>query len=189
MDTDDKDLSEKMKARFNELPLVVQVAIKSAEVEKHLRELADTHKLHLDQWQLLENEVMLTLLGFEEPESLQANIKNEIGVTDEIAKALADDISYTIFAPVREELERQVVHPDAKAAQVSDIDALRRQTLADDTRPPSGPPKAPVLPSTPPAPPPAGKVERAPISTSYKAAAPSKERKSIEGDPYREQIK
>ena len=46
-----KDIEE----RISQLPQVVQAAIKSADLEKQLRKLADLHKLHLDQWQQLEN--------------------------------------------------------------------------------------------------------------------------------------
>ena len=68
---------------------MVQDAITSADVEKHLRELANIQKLHLDQWDLLENEVMLTLLGLQPIEDLQKNIKDSVEVTDEVAKALS----------------------------------------------------------------------------------------------------
>ena len=64
-----------LKERFKELPRVVQNAITSADVRKRMRELADTHKLHLDQWETLENEVMMTLFGVLPVDELQANIE------------------------------------------------------------------------------------------------------------------
>ena len=48
-----------------------------------MRALADTNKLHIDQWESLENEVMLALLGFQPIQDLEKNIKSEVGVTDE----------------------------------------------------------------------------------------------------------
>jgi len=59
-----------MEERFAELPTSVQKAVTDASVEQKLRKLAKKYKLHLDQWILLENEIMLTLLGFEEPKDI-----------------------------------------------------------------------------------------------------------------------
>lgn len=110
----EKIMSEKLQARFLQLPKALQNAITSADVEKKLRALSETHKLHLDQWQKLENEVMLALLGFQPVENLEANIKNEVGIAEEEAKALAGDIADTIFEPIREELERELEKPAEK---------------------------------------------------------------------------
>ncbi len=180
--TANTELEKALKERFGKLPKVVQDAIMSADVEKRMRELADTHKLHIDQWQALENEVMLTLLGAQPIEDLEKNLKSEVNVSDDIASALAGDISKIVFEPIREQLERELQHPDAKAAAVSDMEGMRTQVLHD-----SATPAAPaVLPATPPAAAPTGKIERAPVSESYKAGETSVARKSVHDDPYRE---
>ena len=104
MDLNDPNVDEQLKERFKQLPKIVQNAIVSADIEKHLRSLADSHQLHLDQWNILETEVQMTLLGFQETDDLQKNIETEVGVTPEIAAALAQDISKTVFEPIREQL-------------------------------------------------------------------------------------
>ena len=118
MDTEipQEELDEKIRVRFKELPKVIQNAITSADVQKELRALADTNKLHLDQWQLLENNVMLTLLGFQPAEEIAQHLKNDLDISLETATSLADDISRIVFQPIREELERELEHPDAKVA-------------------------------------------------------------------------
>lgn len=175
------DLNAELQKRFAQLPKVVQRAITSADVQKRMRELADEHKLHIDQWQSLENEVMLTLLGVQPIEDLEKNIKSEVGVTDDMATLLAANISLIVFEPIRGELERELEHPDAKAAEVSDVEAARTQVLGGETKP-----LAPVvLPATPSAELPTGKIERAPVSESYKAGETSAARKSVHDDPYR----
>ena len=131
--TNDKELNEQIQERFKELPKVVQDAITSADVEKRMRVLADTHKLHLDQWQSLENEVMLALLGFQPVEDLQSNIKAEVGMTEEEAAALAADISKIVFEPIRGELERQLEHPEAKAEELTATESARKEILASET--------------------------------------------------------
>jgi hypothetical protein len=203
---DEKELQQQLAGRFKELPKSVQQAILSSDIEGHLRALAETHKLHLDQWALLENEVMLTLLGFEQAEDLAKNIAHEVGVQEDVAEALAADVSKVVFAPIHAALEQKIPDPVAvetaeKAIEVREpapasVPAAPEVTTAvekttPETTTPSDPPKTqptPVTAATPPAPAPEKKVERAPISASYGGSLPSHERPTIEGDPYREQI-
>lgn len=179
------ELDGQLKERFRALPKVVQNAITSADVQKEMRTLADGHKLHLDQWQLLENDVMLTLLGFQPTEELPHHLKTDLDISLEMATSLADGVSRIVFQPIREQLERELAHPDAKAAGVSGVEAARTQILSSEEKPLA--PAAPaVLPATPPVEPPAGKIARAPVSESYKAGETSSQRKAIADDPYRE---
>jgi hypothetical protein len=169
--------------RFKQLPKVVQDAINSSDVEKHMRELADKQKLHVDQWQTLENEVMLALLGFKQAEELEKNLLKEVGVSAEVAHELAININNIVFEPIRQELERQLEHPEAQAATVSGIEATRTQILGTEDG--KQPPQAAPAP-TPATPAPEGNVARAPSSGDYKPGATSAQRKTVVDDPYRE---
>jgi len=202
------DINKDLKERFAQLPKVVQDAITSADVEKRLRALADTHKLHLDQWQQLENEVMLVLLGADAMANLQKNIKNEVGVSDEVAAALAKDISEGVFEPIRQELERELEHPDAQAKEDTGVEGMRTKILGGNqpaadsasssqllaSSPPAlevKPPEIvaqtpPVAPATPPSPAPTEKAIRMPASGAYKPGEASAARKDVHDDPYRE---
>ncbi|MEK7155268.1 MAG: hypothetical protein AAB734_00130 [Patescibacteria group bacterium] len=188
MNPQNTTLQQQLDEQFKQLPQIVQNAITSADIEKHLRALADTQRLHLDQWQKLENEVMLTLLGIQQIESLQRNIQSEVGVTSEVAQELAESINKIVFEPIRQELERQLTHPDAQAKQVSDVEAARDQTLAGARSVPTAPsPSAPaVAPATPPAPAVDVKVTRPSESTAYKPGETSAQRAAVHDDPYRE---
>lgn len=192
MDPEEKDTTDQLEERFKTLPKVVRDAITSANVEKHLRELAKTHQLHLDQWETLENEVMLTLLGFQPIEDLGKNIESEVGVPNETAKLLASDISKTVFEPIRVELEREL----ESAQQGAQAPKEREKTpepeqKAAEVAPQTQTPPAPVptvAPATPPTPAPTEKAARAPMSEAYKAGEPSTARRAIEDDPYREPL-
>ena len=170
MDAEEAKLAQMIRDQFGKLPKVVQDAISSADVEKHLRDLATKHKLHLDQWETLENQVMLTLLGIQDSDDLKNNIKNEVVVPDEVAQELTDDISANVFEPVRAQLEQELADKTSAPAPAA-------VTVAE-----------PVAPATPPVAGPDGKVVRAPISEVYKTGEMSTARKSVEDDPYRESI-
>ncbi len=200
------DLSKELFERFKLLPKVVQNAIMSADVEKHMRELCDKNHLHLDQWGALENEVMLTLLGVQNAENLTENIERHVGLSPEVAVPLTESIMQIVFDPIREELERQLEHPEAKAVEESTVEAARTQTLAQESEQnqtqetatlvpavtptpiAAAPPALPPQPLAPLPQPPEDKATRASIAPSYASSAASHERKTIEGDPYREQI-
>ena len=124
---------EKLQARFKALPKALQNAITSVEVEEKLRGLSETHKLHLDQWQSLENEVMLALLGFQPIENLETNLKKEVGLADDAAAALAGDIAETIFQPIREELERELGEPVTEEEGKTEAMGNRQQATARDS--------------------------------------------------------
>lgn len=199
MDPNQMNLQEEFAKRFKMLPPVVQNAITSAEVQQHLRSLADTHKLHLDQWQKLENEVMLILLGFEKIENLIPNLMKEIGLDGATAIMIGADISKVVFEPVRKELERLLEHPEATEKVFTEAEQARNTILAsanqsEQPTPEGNTPVAAsssVAPATPPTPPPTEKAIRTPISETYQPSVPSHERKGkegIEGDPYRESI-
>lgn len=242
MDANSTDFNKQLEERFAQLPKVVQDAITSADVEKHLRELAETHKLHLDQWEKLENEVMLALLGFQRAEDLAENIQKEVNVDASTAAQIAADISTIVFVPIRQELERDLSHPDAVAKQETGVDTVRAQVLSAEAHDaaveaPPMPAPAPAAPAAAPAEAPATgeeasvtpapaalaasapaaggpvtsapaaaeaapepntpadgaadpaktAVARAAVPDSYATTA-SHERKTIAGDPYREQL-
>ena len=152
----------------------------------------------------------MALLGMMPIEKLQENIQNGVKVSGEIAAILAADTSRIVFEPIREELERELEHPEAKAETVSGVEQARAQELEKGSGVSNEPavsyqvsaispePKnsadsrqlkaesSPVIPATPPAAPPVAKAVRAPTSNAYKAGEPSAARKNVHDDPYRE---
>lgn len=179
------DVKKDVQERFKQLPKVVQDAITSADVEKRLRDLAGTQKLHIDQWDSLENEVTLTLLGFQRSEDLEKHIRSEVGVTPDAARALALGINEIVFEPIRQELERQLEHPAAKEVVLTGVEAARSQALSRDGSAPAA--SQPVQPApTPPTAAPETTAARAPASGAYKPGEPSSVRKEVADDPYRE---
>lgn len=172
-DTNNQNVNEVIKERFSSLPKIVQNAILSAGVETHLRTLAETHKLHLDQWQVLENQVMLTLLGFYPIEDLGSRIEHEIDLDHETANTLATDISKVVFEPIRAELAHELDAPKEESP------------ITSPPRPVGFSASAPV-PATPPPAPPVVKSLRAVPSGEYRPGEASTARASVDDDPYRE---
>jgi len=179
----DDNLEQAITKRIKELPVVLQHSIANADIAKNLRSLAELYKLHLDQWDVLENEVMLALLGFQPIEKLRENIEHEVGVPADVGAKLTSDISRLVFEPIRAELERELADSEQRTENREQTFGEGEQKIESSEQRPT-----PVVPATPPPPAPTGTAVRAPISESYAAQEPSHTRKVIEGDPYREQI-
>jgi hypothetical protein len=162
-------------------------------MNEQLREMEKKYGLHVDQWAKLENQIMMTVLGISDPQTLVDDVVEEVVIDRSLAQTIVDDVAVTIFKPIREELERQLENPNAKTEEVSDVDAMRAQVLEGtpaEVAAPAVAPTAPTGPSpigaTPPPEAPTEKAVRAPISENYKAGEASTERKAVHDDPYRE---
>ena len=184
METETK-MEDMLKERFDKLPKVVQDAILSAHVTEHLRSLANNNKLHLDQWEKLEHEVQMTLMGFKEADELGSHIHDELGIPLDAANTLAQEIGHTVFEPIRQQLERELEHPEAQAEEVSVMEKTRAAAMEGASTGASTPGVS--APATPPAPAQTGTAVRS-SEALYISNTPSHERKSIDGDPYREQV-
>ena len=103
---------------LNDLPEQVQTAIANANVQQKLRELAKNYKLHLDKWSLLENEIMLTLVGVKDAGGMPSNISRATGVDIATAQVMTDDIAIHIFRPIREALQREVEQKEERAKEI-----------------------------------------------------------------------
>lgn len=172
------DFESFIKERFEQLPPVVQRSVTSVDLPKRLRELSEQYKLHLDQWEKLENEVYMALLSIQPIEELGKNIEKEVGVDVQTAQTLAAEIERAIFVPIREELERELEHPEAKDKELTTTEKAREAISVEHA---TTQPTTPVAPSVP-------GVVRAPVSEIYKPGEPSVARKGSEGDPYREPV-
>lgn len=174
MDNNQQDVEKVIQERFKKLPVPIQKAIKSAAVEKRLRDMSNEHKLHLDQWQALENEVMLTLFGFQPLSELSKNIQESVEIDEQTANMITSNITKEIFMPIREELERSLEHPDAKEKELSTAERAQAAVSIEH--------KTTAVASQTPT------VARAQISDTYKPGETSATRPATDGDPYRESV-
>jgi len=158
MDEKEKTFDSIIEERFAELPEAVQQAVTDASVEEKLRELSSKYKLHLDQWVLLENEIMLTLLGLENPKDMAKNVAKEVNIDEELAQKLVNDIAVQVFKPIREQMQG---HLDSESIQRKSVAVGRNKEVQK------------VSPSD---------------TSAYKAGESSVERTDTQEDPYRESI-
>jgi hypothetical protein len=175
---EDKELQEQIAERLASLPQVVQDAIASGHIQEHFRTVAGKYQLHLDTWQQIEDLIMMTVLGLSKPEDLDDRIIAETGIDAALATTIVDDVAKTIFLPIREELERELGHPQAKEAQTSNIEKVRQAALVAEgvktNSPPQQEPEKKMVPIGP--------------TVDYKPGQTSATRPTVADDPYREPL-
>ncbi len=114
------DIQQQIKDAYNSLPKVVQETIANADVQAKLRELSKAYSLHLDKWRLLENEIMLALLGITEPQDLPENIVKDVGLTPEQANKITEAVIAIVFDPIQESLKEQVGEAQSTLETIDD---------------------------------------------------------------------
>src|SRR6185503_13079871 len=147
----DEETKKAITEAYQNLPPVVRDAIDSSDVSNKLRALAENFKLHVDQWQLLEDEVLYTILGLQDPNDLAPEIVRNVEVPPEEALKLAEAINERIFIPIRQQIDRELGSPQAEAKEVTDVEQLRQDVLHEDRKTAATPAEVPTV-GAPPAP-------------------------------------
>ncbi len=73
---------------------------------KRCKIVASAHNLHIDQSQLLGNEISMVMLGMVSAADFASNVAQEVRVSKEEAERIAADVNTKIFAPIRESLKK-----------------------------------------------------------------------------------
>jgi len=135
------ELTQKITQRLAELPEDVRRAVQSADMAKNIEALGVKYKLHIDQIGELEDETLMTMLGFTPFESFEQRITDTLHLPAEMGKGVAEEINRDIFLAVRASLRQ---FTEAKAAAPKEIHPaelmLSQKTV---TTTPTAPPTSP----------------------------------------------
>lgn len=114
------DIEKQIEARLAELPEDVRNAVLSADLPAQLQEIGRRNNLHIDQIGKLQDETMLVMLGFFGLDQFDEQLTEQLGISPEAATALAQDVSTTIFVPIRESMKGLIEgEKDAPTAPVA----------------------------------------------------------------------
>jgi len=123
------ETKETIKEQFKKLPQDIKDAILAADLPEKFKTIANKHKLRVDQGSVLENETMFVMLGLEHPDDYTNNLKKEAGMSDEEAEKIAEEVSRTIFLPIRASLQK--LHEEEKevfsASTVAEAVAVKEE--------------------------------------------------------------
>lgn len=132
----ESDIAKKVAARFEELPELVQNAIKSADFDQKMQGVVQRHQLHIDQAGALGDETLMVMMGFTPPAEFAESIEKQLNVSKAQSEAIAQDVSDSLFIPIREAMQEFL---ENKALL---------QTIVSE-KPNAQKPSAPVAPAAP----------------------------------------
>ncbi len=98
------DIQALIDERYAELPERLRGFIRQPSVHAAIRIVGEKHNLPAEKASVFENEVMLTLMGFEPVERLDERIMAELLIPGSAAASMARDIDAMVFSEVRTEL-------------------------------------------------------------------------------------
>ena len=148
-------IQNQIEQRMAELPQDVRDVVLSSQLGERLREIGQKHGLHIDQIGVLEDEVMLVMLGFFEPEDFNNQIANQLHLSTLDATAIAQEINQVIFLPIRESMiafaaSKRAAKPVTEPAQDRPIGSVEpRPDLASAPARPAGGSTLPVAVTAP----------------------------------------
>ena len=128
----DNILNGDLKKQFEKLPADIQQAILDSDLSEKLQQITKKNKLMIDQAGGLQTETILVLLGLQPLGDYINNIKENVGLSDEVAKEIAKDVDALIFKDIREslkEINSVFSSPDDTIEEKNVADPLKRESL------------------------------------------------------------
>jgi hypothetical protein len=97
---------EQYKKQYSVLPPVIKDFMAKEETIEKILDIGKKYNLHIDQLQILNEEVGLVLHGLEKPGNFINNLRKYLGLSEDIANLITYDLNQQIFAEIRGELEK-----------------------------------------------------------------------------------
>lgn len=101
----DNSLDEQIKKRLAELPEDVRLAVQASDLGDKINSIGSKHQLHIDQVGVLEDEIMLVMLGFTDPGGFTSRIQQGLHIDQQEAAQLTEEVSEQFFLPLRESMQ------------------------------------------------------------------------------------
>ena len=96
---------EQLKLAYQRLPENLQQVFDAEETSIALVNIGKKYNLHVDQLGQLTSLVHYVLLGFLAPQNFVRELKNSVGVSEDIANLITYDLNQKILIQIRQELE------------------------------------------------------------------------------------
>lgn len=104
MNETDKLIEEQLKT----LPPNLQQAVNAVPWKNLVQEIGRDNTLNAEQITALEQEMMLVIYGFENPQDYIVNLVREVGVSEDVAYTIAESVANKIFDPILKKSEELV---------------------------------------------------------------------------------
>ena len=98
--------NEQLLEMYHKLPKDVQEAILSVDTSEAIREIGEKHKLMVDKMGDLADETGLVMLGLTRPGQYVSHLIERLGIDQETAQEITEEVNNRILFPIRESLRK-----------------------------------------------------------------------------------
>jgi len=119
MNPDQKELSfdESIKEVMRTLPPVIRSYLAQGKYTAVAKGLMSKYGLRIDQAGVLEREIMLLLMGIEDPNDFTKALTEDVQLDEKAVNSIVQDVNNQIFVPLREEERKSGMSAPAQPAQ------------------------------------------------------------------------
>lgn len=103
-DQTEPTLEESLRQVMRTLPPPIRRYLSERKYSVVAKNLMNKYDLHLDQGGILEREIMLLLMGTENPDEFAESLKNEAAISEDIVQNIMVDVNQEIFIPLQREV-------------------------------------------------------------------------------------
>jgi len=89
---------------YNNFPNYIKQIITDSNWENEIRKIVEKNKLRIDQGAILEREVVFIMLGVDDVENFEENLKKEANINSKIAEEISNAVSMQVFEPIMAKL-------------------------------------------------------------------------------------
>lgn len=98
------EIQQLINKQVGAMPPKVREAFLHIDASKYIGTLAKKHDLRTDQAGVLENEIMIIMLGLENPRTFMNNLTQKGNISRDTAAAIVEDINRDVFDKIRHDL-------------------------------------------------------------------------------------
>lgn len=100
----DNDTEQLIKQQIEKLPPEIQKVLRDTDWQSKMLAIGKKYSLHIDQLDTFQMETMLTLIGLTHPDEYVTELKSRLGVSENLAQALALEVNEQIMKSIRSQL-------------------------------------------------------------------------------------
>lgn len=133
------------------LPPPIRQYLKEGKYSIVAKNLMRKYGLHIDQGGVLEREIMLLLMGIENPDEFAASLKSEAALSEDVVRNIMTDVNQEIFIPLQKEMRNagngaRETKSSAPSSAPRTSPSIPRSVLPPTSRPPVSSNSAPLPP-------------------------------------------
>ena len=118
---DQEEIKKSIAERFNDLQPEIQDAIMNSDYEKNIYEIAQKHKLSVEQMGEFESDTTLVMLGQIHPDEYNKELADDLNLPENKINEIVNDVNEKILKPIRELLKKNFENDDVEEAESLDI--------------------------------------------------------------------